>query len=51
MNTRTDYSLYDPDFTVQISVSEHQLQMLLELRKQAEKKSQNWLTKLLVVLL
>ena len=51
MNILTDYSLYDPDFTVQIPVSEYQLQMLLELQKQTEKKSKKWLTKLLVVLL
>ena len=51
MNIRTDYSLYDPDFRVRVPVTEYQKQMLLELQKQAEKKSQNWLTKLLDVLL
>ena len=51
MNIRTDYSLYDPDFKVQIPLTEYQLQMLKELQEKAEKKSQNWLTKLLVVLL
>ena len=51
MNIRTDYSLYDPDFRVQIPLTEYQYQMLKELQEQAEKKSTNWLTKLLVVLL